>query len=53
MSDRTIGVGILGTGFARSTQIPVFQALKPDVSHISLVFARVAPSPRRSVSDAS
>ena len=25
-SDRTIGVGILGTGFARSTQIPCFQA---------------------------
>ena len=26
MSDRTIGVGILGTGFARTTQIPCFQA---------------------------
>lgn len=26
MSERTIGVGILGTGFARSTQIPCFQA---------------------------
>ncbi|MEP7027317.1 MAG: Gfo/Idh/MocA family oxidoreductase [Candidatus Eisenbacteria bacterium] len=26
MSNRTIGVGILGTGFARSTQIPCFQA---------------------------
>ena len=26
MSTRTIGVGIMGTGFARSTQIPCFQA---------------------------
>lgn len=26
MNDRTIGVGILGTGFARTTQIPCFQA---------------------------
>ncbi len=26
MSDRTIGVGILGTGFARTTQIPCFQS---------------------------
>jgi predicted dehydrogenase len=26
MNDRTIGVGILGTGFARHTQIPCFQA---------------------------
>lgn len=26
MNDRTIGVGILGTGFARSTQIPCLQA---------------------------
>jgi len=26
MSDRPIGVGILGSGFARSTQIPCFQA---------------------------
>ena len=26
MSDRTIGVGVIGTGFARHTQIPCFQA---------------------------
>jgi len=26
MSDRTIGVGVLGTGFARTTQIPCLQA---------------------------
>ena len=27
MSDRTIGVGVLGTGFARTTQIPVLQSI--------------------------
>ena len=26
MSDRTVGVGIVGTGFARTTQIPCFQS---------------------------
>ena len=25
MSERAVGVGILGTGFARSTQIPCFE----------------------------
>ena len=27
MSDRTVGVGIIGSGFARTTQIPCFQAV--------------------------
>src|SRR5438067_10779473 len=27
MLDRRVGVGVIGTGFARTTQIPAFQAL--------------------------